>query len=310
MWEVYLDAMLDCLKLLPILFLVYLFVDFFVHKKEKQFVNFLIKNRKKGPLYGTLIGALPQCGFAVAMADFFSKKYITIGTLLAVFIASSDEAVVLMLAYPSKYLQLLLLVVINMIVGLLVGYLADFLFKEKKIEPLHQCGHNHAQTGNHHIETCKCCQHTAHEIIDQNFDGLTKTSCQCCSKNIFKSAMFKTIEIIVFIFIVNLILGTIIHFVGEETVQNVLANSSILQPFIATLIGLIPNCFSSVLLVEMYVGGVIKFSAMLAGLCTGAGVGSLILFKKNKNLKQNFLIIGILVVVGIAVGLVGYAFGV
>lgn len=309
MWEVLLDALIDSAKMLPILFLAYLLVQYFVHRNKEKSVAMVSKSKKTGPLVGSVLGLFPQCGFSAVMADFFSKKYITIGTLFAVFIATSDEAIVILLSYPSKYLQLLILIGLKFVLAVAIGYAMDAIFGKQKTVPVHddEClasAHEHCHEHPHeHHEHNECAEHTEACHHDE-------VGCCCCADNIFLSALKQTMEIFLFVLVANVLIGVLLYFVDAQSLKDIFERYAILQPLFSALVGLIPNCFASVFLVQMFVDGVLSFSALLGGLCTGAGVGLLVLFKKNKNTRQNVLILLTTLLIGVCVGLVGFAFGV
>lgn len=276
MWDAILEALLDSLKTLPFLFAIYILIEFLEHKKKVNFENFVVKSKKAGPIYGAGLGILPQCAFSAIMSDLYSKKMITIGTLFAVFIATSDEAIPILLSYPEKYLSLLVIILIKFALAVVIGYTFDLLArKQEKVSVV--------------IEDHEHDEHCTHD--------------HCCADNMFVSALKHTAEIFMYILIANLILNIIIYFVGEQSLINFMNSGGVLQPIFASLIGLIPNCAASVVLVELYVSGAISISSLLAGLVTGAGVGIVVLFRKNKNLKQNLFIILTLFLIGAIIGM-------
>lgn len=278
MWEVLLEALLDSLKTLPFLFGIYILIEFLEHKQKVKFENFVVKSKKAGPIYGAGLGVLPQCAFSAIMSDLFSKKMITIGTLFAVLIATSDEAIPILLSYPEKYLSLLLIIAIKVVLAILFGYLLDLIFKKQ-----------------HKVEA---------EIEDHEHDEKC-THDHCCADNMFVASIKHTFEIFAYILIANILIGLIVYFVGQENLTNFLAiGNGFVQPIFASLIGLIPNCAASVLLVELYISKAISFSSLLAGLISGAGVGIVVLFRKNKSIKNNLLILLTLFLFGAVIGLV------
>lgn len=298
-----LEAGLDSLKIFPILFLVYILIEYFTHKKEEKFVNLLKKNSRFGPLFGAALGCIPQCGFSAVMADMFNHKLIGFGTLIAVFVSTSDEAIPIMLSYPDKILQILLLLLIKFLIAVFFGYLFYFLFlwlgKIKNKKELQKQGaiitteeylHNHeCQISNEHLH------HNEHK--DKN------EQCECCTDNIFLSALKHSFIILLYIFVANLIINLIFTFVGETVLINALSVSPYLQIVLSPLIGLIPNCVSSVVLIELYLNNTLIFPALIGGLSAGSGVGLIVLFKNRKNYKQNFLILILLYLIGVITGL-------
>ena len=305
MLDVILDALVDTLKVVPILLLVYLLIEYLTHHKEQPF-SFVNKHGKRyGALIGAALGTIPQCGFSSAMADLYADKKITLGTLFAVFIATSDEAIPILIANPSAWQQMLILLATKFAFALLFGYLIDFVVSDKiaakinakkkvpEIETLHHddchC-HEHDHKHDHH-ENCEC-HHSNSECGHEH----------CCANNIFIEAIIHTLKISAFILIINLVLGIIIYYTNLETFVSAISINKYLQPLVTCLIGLIPNCAGSVLLVELYLEGGITLAATIGGLSAGSGMGILILFRKNRNIKENILILISLYLIGVIIG--------
>jgi len=298
--HILLHSLLDTAYILPVLFVMYFFIEFLEYKNVFKFQNSKLLKGKASPAMGAVFGCVPQCGFSVISAELYSKQKISIGALLAVFIATSDEALPLMLTNYKYIPSLLLLLVAKIIFGLSVGYLAIFLHK-KLFKNLYSKSpvideHNHKE-------------HHEHEEQDSH-DNENEHIHACChhdtqsNKFNWKHPLLHCIKITLYIFIINLIMGTIIHFVGEETLSSVLKSSSIFQPVLALAIGLIPNCASSVVLTELYLMGGLSFGSIVAGLSVNAGLGFLVLLKQNKNIKENLFVLCMLLIPSL---LVGYA---
>lgn len=297
MVDVLLDAVLDCLKQYPILFAVYLLLEILEHRAGGTLSRLAQRSRKHGPLLGALVGCIPQCGFSAAMASLYSKRYITVGALIAVFLATSDEAIPILLSGSGNGWLILQLIAVKLVVGVAFGYLVDGLTRKSPFwnqgpaEPLpesgeHVCGHD-----------CDCghlhgCAHARH---------VRATRSQVA--NILLAALIHSAYILLYLFVATLALNLTIYWIGAETLGRLLITGSFFQPLLAALIGLIPNCAASVLLVELYMGGSISFASAVAGLCAGAGTGLLILFRTNRRLKENLAITGAIYAIGAAVGL-------
>ncbi len=266
MLDCILDGLIDTLKLLPYLFVTFLLL---LSKKNQKILQ---KNKKYGPLIGSLLGALPQCGFSTMAASLFSSKIITMGTLISVFLATSDEMLPIMLSEKIQILEILKIIGFKIIVALIVGILIDILFQSKQ-----------PREDIHHL-----CE---------------KDHCDCDHDGIFLSSIKHTIKIVLFILIANVGINLIIHWIGEESLKKLLLNNNIITYFIASLIGLIPNCASSVIMTELYISSFISLGTLLSGLLTGSGLGILILLKSNDNPKENIKIISIIYFVGVTVGL-------
>lgn len=263
-------SFLDSLKLLPFLFLMYLLVEYFEHKNNGHLQGIFTKSKSLGPLLGAALGTIPQCGFSVVAAALFAKKSITAGTLVAIFIATSDEAIPLMLAHPDRLADLGLVIGIKFLVAVVSGFLIDLVIRRKT--EIHD---------DHH-----------------HFHG----NCENCEGGILRSAIIHSIKIFAYIFIVNVLVG----YAAEKLVplMQFISENTLVQSVISVVFGSIPNCAASVALTELYLAGKITVFSLIGGLCTGAGVGLLVLFKHNKNLKENLCILGVLYIIGIAVGLI------
>ncbi len=270
-------ALLDTLKITPFIFIIYLVIEYFEHKNNTALSHTLMKSGKFGPLCGALLGSVPQCGFSVIASDLFSKKSISLGSLLAIFIATSDEAVPIILATPSKASFVIWLIATKLVIAIVFGLLIDAFYNAKS-----------------HTEHCHI------EEKHEHFHG----NCESCDGGILKSALVHTVKLFLFIFIANLIFGFAIEMLGEERLSQLLLKDTFFQPLISALIGLIPNCSSSVLLTQSFISGAISFGALIAGLCSSAGVGLLLLFKRNKNQKENLMILFLLYAIGVISGII------
>ncbi|MBQ1903049.1 MAG: arsenic efflux protein [Ruminococcus sp.] len=273
-FDVLLDAFKDTLITLPFLFGVYLLIEYIEHKSSDKLGNALRKMGPFGSAGGAVIGAIPQCGFSVAASNLYAGRLISMGTLIAVYISTSDEAIPLIIGEPKAVPMLWKLILIKVGIAMAAGMVVDLAIKlfgkKEKQEPFK--------------ELC--------------------ADCDCEHHSILHSALHHTLHIIIFILIINLVLGFVMEFAGKQTVEKLMMTDSWVQPVIAAFIGFIPNCAASAVLTKLYIGGVVSFGALIAGLCTGAGVGLMVLFRTNKNHKQNFAIMGILYVVAVASGLI------
>lgn len=277
--DILLHALLDSAKMLPFLFIAFLLMELLEHKAGDKLVNFLRKSgggRTGSAAIGALLGCVPQCGFSVIASNFYAGRVITAGTLVAVFLSTSDEAVPILLAHPDKAGMIWKLLATKVIIAAVAGIAVDLVMKMLKIK-----------TDDEHIG----------DLCDE-------AGCGCENHGIWYSALKHTIGIGIFIIIVNLVLGMVFGLVGEENVKHFLENMGMLQPVVAGLVGMIPNCAASVLVTELYAEGAIEFGTAIAGLCTGAGIGLAILFRANKNIKENLVITGIVYGVGVLSGIV------
>ena len=281
------DGAIDTLKAIPILFAVYILVSFLEHNTHR-YVGFFKKAKKFGPVVGASLGIVPQCGFSVAMADLYEKNNISLGTLIAIFIATSDEAIPILFSDYNFIIPMLILIAIKFVYAIICGYIIDMIALS-----FHKKRENNITLASL-PDSIPCeCGHEGHEHEHTN---------HCCADNIFVDAIKHTLKIALFILIVNVVLNTIIICTSFDL--NSLNNiNKYIQPFITSFVGLIPNCAASVVLVEVYMAGGMTFGALLAGLSTGAGVGLLVLFKRNKKFwLKNILILSIIYLFGIIIG--------
>ncbi|MDR0903713.1 MAG: arsenic efflux protein [Ruminococcus sp.] len=270
-----LDALLETAKLIPFLFLAFLLMEHLEKKAGEKLISALSKTGKltfAGPPLGGLLGILPQCGFSVAAANLFAGKLISVGTLIAVFLATSDEAIPILLANPEHFGDIWVLILTKLIIAVVFGIIIDLLVRllDKREEAA-------------------------------NFDEICH-DCGCHEHGVLYSAVKHTLNITVFILALNLVLGFIVGAVGEENFFRFLESFGAFQPAAAALVGLIPNCAASVLITELYIEGGLTFGSAVAGLCSGAGVGILVLFRTNKDIKENILIVGLLYVIAVLSG--------
>ena len=275
MTEIILDAFLDSLKMLPFLFLTYLFLEYLEHKGSAKFTEILKRSGKLGPLGGAVLGCVPQCGFSVAAANLYAGRIITAGTLIAVFISTSDEAIPILIANPESAGLVFKLIAYKVIFAVFAGFLLDFILRR---EP--------------------CLNIVTNNNLHSDCENVIS------GKQIIISAIKHTIYIYLFIFAVLIALNLLIYYIGEDRLSSLLMTESIWQPVIAGLVGLIPNCAPSVILTQLYVSGGIDFGALFAGLSTAGGMGLVLLFKNNHNLRQNLLIILYMYLLSVIAGLI------
>lgn len=277
MGDVILDAIIDSLKILPFLFIAFLIIEFFEHKLSKKTEETIKKAGKLGPLIGSVLGAIPQCGFSVLATNLYITRIISLGTLIAVYLSTSDEMLPILIAERAPLNTILLIVLTKVIIGLVCGFIIDVLISKENPEK--------------HFEICQ------HDHCD-------------CEHNIALSALKHTLKTLGFIFIITFALNAAFHYIGEDNIKHIFDKTNFFTPFIAALIGLIPNCGSSIILTELYLANILPLSSALAGLLANSGVAILILFKSNKNTKENIKIVSILYLISIITGLLLKIFGV
>lgn len=264
MKEIILETLIDSIKLLPFLFITFLLIELFEHKFTKKSKQIIQKNKKLGPLFGSILGIVPQCGFSVAATNLYITRIITLGTLFSVYLSTSDEMLPLLIAEKAPASLIIKILIIKVIFALIIGFIIDLIIK-KENKPTY--------------EICK----------DDHCD---------CKESIIKASIRHTINIFIFILISTFIINIILEYLGISYLENIFLKNNIFGSFITSLIGLIPNCASSVVLTELFLNKAISFGALIGGLLTGAGVALLVLFKENKNKKENIKIIVLLYLIG------------
>ena len=283
MWEIILDSLLDALKdgaiLLPFLFVAFLLIEGIEHRTKGWMEKLADKGRKTGPLWGSLIGLIPQCGFSVMGANMYAGGIISLGTLIAIFLSTSDEAIIVMLGSGSAAAKILPLLACKLVIGIIFGFLIDLA---RKYKYGHNLNHGHVH------------EHEPHDLCE---------NCGCDKyPGIVRPALYHTVKLFVFIFIFTFVLNVAIQIIGEERLDALLLSDSIFQPFLAALIGLIPNCAASVLITELFIAGSLSFGSALAGLLAGAGMGVAVLFKMHRCTKKNILIVLLLYAIAVFCG--------
>lgn len=277
-WEIASGVLLDALKdsalVLAFVFLFHVLLSFI----EDKLSNFLTKNHKLSPLFGSLFGIIPQCGTSVLAADLYIQKYISIGTLAAVFLSCSDEALIVLLTHPSeKTIMVLPLIASKFVIGFLIGFILDFVFKKQEIVEHQEELKDVTCEPHHHHDHVKLHKHLLHPLIH-------------------------SLEIFAFVFVINVGLGLLIAYVGEENFANFMVSNKYLSPLFTSIIGMIPNCVSSVLISELYISSSLSFGALLAGLLMNAGLGMMVLLKNKATIKSTLLILAICFVTSIVFG--------
>ena len=282
MTEILLDAIIDSVKILPFLFITYLIMEYIEHKMSEKSKTTIKKAGKWGPLLGSAVGIIPQCGFSASATNLYSARVISLGTLISVYLSTSDEMIPVFISEKVPILTLVKILAIKFVIGIIFGFIIDFILriknKEKQEEKIEEiCEHEH---------------------------------CHCDENGIFKSAIKHTLNILIYIFVITLIINLIVEWVGEDNIATFVGNHAILGPAISSLIGLIPNCAASVIITNLYIQNIISGASLIAGLLTGAGVGLIILFRTNKNIKENVAIVGLLYAIGVISGIVLQAIGI
>ncbi|MDE7286288.1 MAG: arsenic efflux protein [Lachnospiraceae bacterium] len=285
MQDIIIDTLSDGIKLLPFLFVTYLIMEYIEHKTSRKARQVMKRSGKWGPVIGGILGIVPQCGFSTAASNLYAGRIITLGTLSAVFLSTSDEMLPILISQKAPANTIFRILLVKAAAGVLAGLVIDFMIQVKKgmeqeeLRIEHMCDHQH---------------------------------CHCGEGKIVKSAVSHTLQIFVFIILISFLLNLLIGYVGEDMLAAFISEKSVLGPVVAGLIGLIPNCASSVVLTQLYLEGVLGAGSMIAGLLAGSGVGLLVLYRVNDNLKENIritlMLYGIGVVMGILIEMTGFVF--
>ena len=289
MLDALLDAVFDSLKIIPFLFVTYLIMEYLESHTEDRVRDLVKRAGWMGPFWGGLLGAVPQCGFSAAASNLYAGRAISLGTLIAIFLSTSDEMIPIMISEAVPASKMLKLLLVKLIIGILCGFVID---------------------GFCHIRSSR---KTGQPEDGEDFliDRLCeKEHCHCENGSIVASALKHTLHIILFVFLITVILNLGFLFLGEERLTAVIASRPVSGMFLSGLIGLIPNCGASVLLTQMYLHGVLPASHLIAGLLDGAGVGLLILFRVNPDQKENLRITLLLYLLAVVYGMLIHLLGI
>ena len=269
LYHALLHTLRDTLSLVPFLFATYLLMEVLEHRAGEKLNKFISKSGKYGPVTGALLGLVPQCGFSAAMAGLFGTGVIGGGTLLAIFLSTSDEMLPIMISSGLPVSEIGIILALKAGVACFCGFIYSSVVRDKKKESIgHLC----------HEEGCHC------------------------ERGILPSAIHHTLGVSLFVFVTLFIFEAVMDFVGDGVLASVLSSAPILSSVLSALFGLIPGCASSVIITEMYIEGIISFGTLMSGLLTGSGVGILVLFKTNKNIRENLTIVVSLLIVGVVTG--------
>ena len=269
-------TLIDTIKLLPFLFLAYLVIELIEQKAGEKTTHIIKKAGRFGPVLGSLLGVVPQCGFSAAASNLYAGRIITMGTLIAIFLSTSDEMLPILISEAVPAGTIAMILGIKVAIAIVVGMVVDLIFRKKENEEAKE---------------------EIHKLCDEEH-------CHCEEHGIIRSSIKHSLQIFIYILIISLVLNLIIHFIGEENIAKIVLNVPVLGPVISSLIGLIPNCASSVILTQVYLENIISIGSMIAGLLVNSGIGILILFRVNKSKKENFTILGILYLVGVISGII------
>jgi len=273
-WDTLIDALidsaLDTLKVAPFLLVIYILMELLEHKAGDKTKDMLARSGRVGPVIGGLLGCVPQCGFSAACSGLYAGGVITVGTLFAVFLSTSDEMLPIMISGGVPALTMLKIVGAKAIIGIIAGIVIDLIVRKKTdFSHIHDlCEHDHCH----------------------------------CEHGIFRSALHHFFEIIIYIFVFSFAVDLAVGLIGEEAISSILVNVPVVGSLISAAVGLIPNCAASVVITDLYINGIITPGVMMSGLLVGAGIGLLVLFRSSKSKKQVFAIAGVLYAIGVICG--------
>lgn len=271
MKDIIIDTLIDTLKLVPFLFIAFLLIELFEHKFSKRSIKVVESSGKYGPILGSVLGIIPQCGFSVMATNLYVTRLITLGTLISIYLSTSDEMLPILISEKAEFSLIIKILLIKLFIGMLAGFIIDKIFKVKKEK--------------------------------KNYDICEEEHCHC-KESIIISSLKHTLNIVVFILLINFILNICFNYLGQDYLSKILLKDSFFGPFISSLIGLIPNCGASVMLTELYINNAINFGSLISGLLTGSGIAIMILLKTNKNMLENLKIVGILYLIGVLSGII------
>lgn len=268
------DSVLDSARLIPFLFVTYLAMEYLEHRTGERLHKLVEGAGRVGPVAGGLLGMVPQCGFSAAAANLYAGRVITLGTLAAIFLSTSDEMLPVLLSERASVGIILKILLAKAVYGMTAGLAIDFVLRKKKA------------------------------VIPGEIHDICQQECCHCEKGILRSALSHTVQIAFFILTVSIALNLLLHFVGEEALAGLILNRPIAGPMLSGLVGLIPNCAGSVVITQLYLEGAMGLGAAMAGLLAGSGVGLLVLFRVNHNRRENLKILALLYCLGAAAGIV------
>lgn len=272
MKEIIIETLVDGLKLLPFLFIAFLIIELIEHKFSKNTEKVITKSGKFGPLIGSLLGVIPQCGFSVMATNLYVTRIVSLGTLISIYLSTSDEMLPILLSENVELSIIIKILAIKVIIGMISGFVIDFILRKKEKKEI------------------------SYDICDSEH-------CDC-NHGILLSSIKHTFNIFLFIILTSFIINIILEYFGNDYLSKLFMKDSIFAPFVTSLIGLIPNCGSSVMLCKLYIEGALSLPSVVGGLLTGSGVSLLVLFKKNKPLKDNIKILLIVYSIGVISGLI------
>lgn len=299
----------DTLYLIPFLFVTYLAMEWLEHKAGDKAEDAVRRAGAAGPVVGALVGIVPQCGFSAAAATLWAGRVITLGTLFAVFLSTSDEMLPIFLAEQVAPMTILKIMGVKLMIGMVMGFVVDAVIRlarrDREKLRIHELCERDRCHCNGDCETCELQPELAYD-----FEHDEEHEHHLEGGSILRSALKHTVQVTVFIFVITLVLDGALELVGEDALGAFLGSNPVLSVLGSALVGLIPNCAASVVIAQLYVEGALGAGAMMAGLLVSAGVGLLVLFRTNRRLRQNLIVLAGLWATGVFWGLIISAFGI
>lgn len=269
--HVFLHSFIDSLKILPFLFIAFLIIEIIEHKLSEKSKKIIGNSGKFGPVVGAFLGLIPQCGFSVVATNLYVTRILSLGTLISIYLATSDEMLPIMISHNIDITIILQILLIKLFIGIFFGVLIDFFFRKEKVSADYTiCDDEHCH----------------------------------CEEGVLVSSLKHTVHIFVFIFLVNFVITLIMETLESSIISSIFMRDSIFALFVISLLGLIPNCASSVIITELFLNNAISFGSLIAGLLANSGMALLVLFKSNKNLKENFMVLGLLYFISVISGII------
>lgn len=278
MIDIIIDTLLDAIKIFPFLLIAFLIIEIIEHKLTTKTRDVILKSDKFGPLLGGVLGVIPQCGFSVLATNLYITRIISLGTLVSIYLSTSDEMLPILLSEKVNISIITELLLTKFLIGMTCGFIIDFIIRKKS--------------------------KSKKETVDENYSICKDEHCHCEDENLFLSSLIHTLKTLLFIIGVSFTLNVIMEYLGNEYISRIFMKDSFFSPFLSSLVGLIPNCGASVILTELYLNGAISMASVTAGLLTGSGVALLVLFKTNKDLKENLTILSLIYFIGAFSGVI------
>lgn len=297
LFDIFLEALTDSAKMIPLLFIIFAGIELIEYKYANNIREAVQKAGVFGPAIGAVTGSFPQCGISVVASALYTQRLITIGTLLAVYLSTSDEAIPVILSQPENAKIIVPFIITKIIIALIGGYAVDFACRGSSKETLaHIKAYAEGHDDEHHdhetiLEEKACCGHSA-----------SPSSIEFNPKEIILHPIIHTVKVFIFIFSVSFAISYVIAQMGEETLEKMFLMHSVFQPFLVALFGLIPNCAASVAITMLYLKGIITYGSVIAGLCTSGGLGLLVLIKEEKDKKDVLVILLLLFGISVSAG--------